>query len=69
MSREREEGYFIALANVRGHLRRRVNEPGITNDGRLELLDLLSRLDDILNGNQPHEEPDDAAPEPLSGSF
>ncbi|KQP48795.1 MULTISPECIES: hypothetical protein [unclassified Methylobacterium] len=69
MSHEREEGYFIALANMRSHLRRRVNEPDITNDAKLELLDLLSMLDDMLKGGTPPEEHNNDAPEPLSGSF
>lgn len=69
MSREREEGYFIALANMRSHIRRRVNEPDTTNDAKLELLDLLSMLDDTLKGETPPEEHNNNAPEPLSGSF
>ncbi|MCJ2132432.1 hypothetical protein [Methylobacterium sp. E-045] len=69
MSREREEGYFIALANMRSHIRRRVNEADIANDAKLELLGLLSMLDDMLKGEAPSEEHDNDAPEPLSGSF
>lgn len=69
MSREREEGYFIALANMRSHLRRRVNEPDITNDGKLELIDMLSILEDMLKDETPSEEHDNDAPEPLSGSY
>ncbi|MCC0804976.1 hypothetical protein FPV16_01860 [Methylobacterium sp. W2] len=69
MSTERAEGYIEALADVREAVRRRVNEADVLNDGRLELRDLLSRLDDMLKGSQPHEEADNAPPEPLSGSF
>ncbi|KQO49955.1 hypothetical protein [Methylobacterium sp. Leaf85] len=69
MSTERAEGYVEALADVRDAVRRRVNEPDVSNDGKLELLDLLSRLDDMLKGGEHPEEPDNAAPEPLSGSF
>ncbi|KQP14601.1 hypothetical protein [Methylobacterium sp. Leaf93] len=69
MSTERAEGYIEALSGMRATIQRRVYEPDITSDGKLELLDLLSMVDDMLKGNQPPEEPDNAAPEPLSGSF
>lgn len=69
MSIERAAGYREALADVRDTVRRRVNEAGVSNDGKLQLLDLLSRLDDMLKGGQQHEEPNNSAPEPLSGSF
>lgn len=69
MTTERAEGYIEALADVRDAVRRRVNEADVLNDGRLELRDLLFRLDDMLKGSQPQEEADNAPPEPLSGSF
>ncbi|CAA2145553.1 MULTISPECIES: hypothetical protein [Methylobacterium] len=69
MSTVRAEGYIEALAGMRATIQHRIYEPDITNDGKLELLHLLSMLDDMLKRGQPHEEPDNAAPEPLSGSF
>lgn len=69
MSTERAEGYIEALAGMRATIQRRIYEPDITNDGKLELLDLLSMLDDMLKGGTPPEDHDNDAPEPLSGSF
>ncbi|WP_197031048.1 hypothetical protein [Methylobacterium sp. 10] len=53
MSTERTEGYIEALAGMRATIQYPIREPHITNDGKLELLDLLSTLDDMLKGNQP----------------
>lgn len=69
MSTERAEGYIEALSGMRATIQRRIYEPDITNDGKLELLDLLSMLDDMLKGGSSPEEHDNDAPEPLSGSF
>ncbi|MCJ2128456.1 hypothetical protein [Methylobacterium sp. E-045] len=69
MSTERDEGYIEALADVRDTVRRRVNEAGVSNDAKLELLDLLSRLDDMLKGGTLPEDHANDVPEPLSGSF
>ena len=68
MSIERAEGYIEALAQVRAAIRLRLNEGGISNDGKLELLDLLSMLDDMLKSRQL-DDTEDRPPEPLSGSF
>lgn len=69
MSTERAEGYIEALGSVRSMVRHRVNQADVPEDGKLELLDLLSILDNVLKGNQRPEDHDNVAPEPLSGSF
>ncbi|TXN27241.1 hypothetical protein [Methylobacterium sp. WL19] len=69
MSIERAEGYHEALSNVRSTIQRRVNQPDVSNDGKLELLDLLSMLNDMLNSGRRDEDADLSPPVPLSGSF
>ncbi|WP_019906102.1 hypothetical protein [Methylobacterium sp. 77] len=69
MSTDRADGYHEALSNVRNTIQRRVNEADVSNDGKLELLGLLSMLDDMLNSGRPAQDADRSAPVPLSGSF
>ncbi|MCC0808434.1 hypothetical protein FPV16_19830 [Methylobacterium sp. W2] len=69
MSIERAEGYHEALSNVRSTIQRRVNQPEVSNDGKLELLDLLSMLNDMLNSGRRDDDADRSPPVPLSGSF
>lgn len=69
MSIERAEGYHEALSNVRGTIQRRVDQPEVSNDGKLKLLDLLSMLNDMLNSGRREENADRSPPVPLSGSF
>ncbi|MCC0809348.1 hypothetical protein FPV16_24650 [Methylobacterium sp. W2] len=69
MSTERTEGYIEGLTEVRATIRRRVNEAGVPEDGKLELLDLLSMLDDMLKADRAQDGTDETSPEPMSGSF
>ncbi|GJD41913.1 hypothetical protein [Methylobacterium bullatum] len=46
-----------------------MNQADVPNGGKLELLDILTIVDNVLKGDHPPEEPDNAVPEPLSGSF
>lgn len=69
MSTERAEGYHEALSSVRTTIQRRVKAADISHEGKLELLDLLSMLDDMLNSGKRDEDADRSPPVPLSGSF
>lgn len=69
MSIERAEGYHEALSSVRSTIQRRVNAADISHDGKLELLDLQSMLDDMLNSGVRDKDADRSPPVPLSGSF
>ena len=58
MSTERAEGYHEALSSVRSTIQRRVKAADISHEGKLELLDLLSMLDDMLNSGKRDEDAD-----------
>lgn len=69
MSTERAEGHHAALTEVRSTIQRRASEAGVSHDGKLELLTLLSMLDDMLNAGRPDEDAGRSSPVPMSGSF
>jgi hypothetical protein len=67
-----EAGYLQALKNVQKAASGMVRDPGVSEDGKLELLRVVSYLDVLIKQHcdQPNEgEQGDQAPEPLSGSF
>ncbi|WP_027174484.1 hypothetical protein [Methylobacterium sp. 10] len=69
MSTERAEGYHEALSNVRSTIQRRLSEGGVSEDGKLELSNLVIMLDDMLQPTRKVPEAGSDAPQPLSGSF
>ena len=51
MSTERVEGYREALSNVRSTIQRRLSEDSVSEDGKLELSNLVTMLGDMLRPN------------------
>jgi hypothetical protein len=69
---EYEAGYLQALKDVQKATSGMVRDPGISEDGKLELLRVVSYLDVLIQErtDQPNkDEQEDDAPEPLSGSY
>lgn len=69
MSTERVEGYREALSNVRSTIQRRISADGVSEDGKLELSNLLIMPDDMLQPTRKVPEAGSGAPEPLTRSF
>ncbi|KQP63284.1 hypothetical protein ASF41_22360 [Methylobacterium sp. Leaf111] len=46
---ERDAGYLQALADVQGEVRKTVQDPSTSREGRLELLGVLSFLSDLVD--------------------
>jgi len=46
---EREAGYLHALSDVQNEVRRMVQDPSTSRDGRLELLGVLSLLSELVD--------------------
>jgi hypothetical protein len=69
---EHEAGYLQALKDVQKAANEMVSDPGVSEDGKLELLRVVSYLDVLVkqHSGQPCDgERGNDVPEPLSGSF
>jgi hypothetical protein len=49
MMTERDAGYLHALADVQSEVRRTVQDPSTSTEGRLELLGVLSFLSELVD--------------------
>jgi hypothetical protein len=59
---ERDAGYMLALSDVQSEVRKMVQDPSTSREGKLELLGVLSLLSELVDG-KVRAHPSGAAPD------